>query len=63
MNNIRSNLTLTASAPNSYLEEMLTQWFEWAPGDGRGSQGFATKEALHVALLKANLGQLAEQFQ
>ena len=54
---------LTASAPNSYLEEMLTQWLEWAPEDGRGSEGFATKETLRVALLKANLGQLAQQFQ
>ena len=63
MNNIRSNPMLIASAPNSYLEEMLTQWLEWAPGDGRGSVGFATKETLRVALLKANLGQLAQQFQ
>ena len=54
---------LIASAPNSYLEEMLTQWLEWAPGDERGSTGFATKKALRVALLKANLGQLAQQFQ
>ena len=63
MNNIRSNPTLTVSAPNSYLEEMLTQWLEWAPGDERGSTGFATKKALRLALLKANLGQLAHQFQ
>ena len=54
---------LTASAPNSYLEEMLTQWLEWTPGDERGSTGFATKKALRVALLRANLGQLAHQFQ
>ena len=63
MNNIRSNPTLTASAPNSYLEEMLTQWLEWAPGDERGSMGFATRKTLRVALLRANLGQLAQQFQ
>ena len=61
MNNIQSNPMLTASAPSSYLEEMLTQWLEWAPGDRRGSKGFATTEALRVALLKANLGQLAQQ--
>ena len=59
LDNIRSNPTLMASAPNSYLEEMLTQWLQWAPGDGRGSAGFATKESLRDALLKAGLGQLA----
>ena len=63
MNIIQSNPMLTASAPNSYLEEMLSQWLQWAPGDGRGSTGFATKESLHAALLQANLGQLAQQFQ
>ena len=54
---------LMMQAPGSWLGQMLTQWLEWAPGDGRGSTGFATKETLHVALLKANLGQLAQQFQ
>ena len=63
MDNIAGRPLLMQLAPNSWLGEMLTQWLEWAPGDARGSTGFATKEALHVALLKANLGQLAHQFQ
>ena len=63
MDNIQSRPLLMQLAPNSWLGEMLTQWLEWAPGDGRGSTGFATKETLRVALLKANLGQLAHQFQ
>ena len=63
MNNIQSNpMLLTQSAPKSYLGEMLTQWLEWAPGDGRGSVGFASRDSLHAALLMANLGQLAQQF-
>ena len=61
MDNIQSRPLLTVLAPNSWLGEMLTQWLEWAPGDGRGSKGFATRYSLHAALLKANLGQLAQQ--
>ena len=53
---------LTVSAPDSWLKKMLTQWLQWAPGDGRGSVGFATRDSLHVALLRAGLGQLAQQF-
>ena len=50
-------------APNSWLREMLSQWLQWAPGDGRGSTGYATKESLHAALMSVNLGRLAEKFQ
>jgi hypothetical protein len=64
MDNIQSDpMLLTQSAPKSYLRELLSQWLQWAPGDRRGSIGFATKESLRAALLNANLGQLAEQFQ
>ena len=63
MDNIEGRPFLMRLAPNSWLGEMLTQWLEWAPGDGRGSVGFATKEVLRAALLKANLGQLVQQFQ
>ena len=64
MDNIQSNpMLLTQSAPKSYLREMLSQWLQWTPGDGRGSTGYASKKSLRAALLKANLGQLAQQFQ
>ena len=63
MDNIAGRPLLMQLAPNSWLGEMLTQWLEWAPGDGRGSEGFATKEVLRAALLKTNLGQLAQQFK
>ena len=63
MDIIQSNpMLLTQSPPKSYLRELLSQWLQWAPGDGRGSTGFATRESLRTALLKANLGQLAQQF-
>ena len=54
---------LMMQAPGSYLGEMLSQWLQWAPGDGRGSTGFAMRESLRKALLRVNLGQLAQQFQ
>ena len=57
LDNIQANLVLlTQSPPLSYLRQMVSQWLQWAPRDGRGSTGFATEESLHVALLKANLG-------
>ena len=62
MDNIQGHPLLLQRAPNSWLGEMLTQWLQWAPGDRRGSTGFATKNSLRAALLKANLGQLAQQF-
>ena len=62
MDIIQSNpMLLTQSPPKSYLSEMLSQWLQWAPGDGRGSTGFATRESLLGSLLRANLGQLAQQ--
>jgi type II secretory pathway component PulM len=64
MNNIQSNpMLLTQSAPKSYLREMLSQWLQWAPGDGRGSTVYASKESIRAALLRANLGQLAHDQQ
>ena len=63
MDNIQSNpMLMMQSPPENYLRAMLSQWLQWAPGDGRGSTGFATRESLRAALLKANLGQLAQQF-
>jgi hypothetical protein len=63
MNNIESRPGLFGQAPESYLREMLSQWLQWAPGDRRGSTGFATRGSLRTALLKANLGQLAHDQQ
>ena len=59
LDNIESNAVLTTRGPRSYLDTLLAQWLEWAPGDGRGSQGFATLEGLRDALRQANLGAIA----
>ena len=62
--NIQSNpMLMMQGPPGSWLREMLTQWLQWAPGDGRGSTGFATKESLCAALLKAGFGATAEKFK
>ena len=58
MDNIQSQPTLFIRGLEGYLSEMLSQWLQRAPGDGRGSKDFATKESLEAAILKANLGKL-----
>ena len=62
LNNIQSRPALFFTAPESYLREMLAEWHQWAPGDRRGSQGFATRDSLRTALLAVNLGVLAQEF-
>ena len=61
MDIIASTPMLLFRGPNGYLEKLLSQWLQWAPGDGRGSTGYATKESLIAALLKAKLGELAKK--
>jgi hypothetical protein len=62
--NIQVNQMLHTQSPlMSCLGEMLSQWLQWAPGDGRGSKGYATKESLVAALSAVNLGQLAEKIK
>ena len=63
MENIQGNMMLALRGTNAYLGEMLSSWLEWAPGDGRGSTNYATKESLHAALLKAGMGQVAKKFE
>ena len=59
MDTIENTEVLALQGPSAFLEELLALWVPWAPGDGRGSTGYATKESLIAALLKANLGELA----
>ena len=59
LNNIQTNVLLSTGSPTSWLGAMLTQWLEWAPGDIRGSNDFATLETLRNALRQANLGAAA----
>ena len=64
LDNIQANhMLMTQSPPTSYLRKMLSQWLQWAPGDERGSIGYATMKSLKSALLKVNLGRLADRFE
>ena len=46
---IEATPTLLIGAPSSYLNAMLAQWQQWAPGDFRGSKGYATLDSLRRA--------------
>ena len=63
LDNIRSRPMLQPGAPNSWLTTMLAEWFQWAPGDSRGSTSFATLEALTNALNNTNLMLVANKIR
>ena len=59
LDNIQARHLLLSNAPLSWLEAMLSEWMQWAPGDSRGSNNFATLEDLKGALSDAGLGGAA----
>ena len=59
LNNIQAKALLLENSPTSWLSELLAQWLQWAPGDSRGSNKFATLEELKSALRKTGLGATA----
>ena len=63
LDNIQASPVSALGAPKSYLSTLLSQWLEWAPGDGRGSEGFATLVRLKDALRQTNLGATAHDLQ
>lgn len=52
---------LLSTAPNSFLDTMLSSWRQWAPGDHRGSTKFATLDSLRTAVDRAGLGLTAQE--
>ena len=52
---IHAKPLLLSDAPNSWLEAILSQWLQWAPGDQRGSTSYATLEQLIDALKEIGL--------
>ena len=56
LDNIEVNPNLHKTAPLSWLETMLCKWFQWAPGDERGSEAEATLEDLKTALRSRSVG-------
>ena len=62
LDSIKGNPISLSTAPGSFLRDMLAEWLQWAPSDGHGHSGYATVQALQVALRKAKLGVVAEGF-
>lgn len=60
LDNIQAKSSMWFGVPNSYLNNMLSQWLHWAPGDRRGSMGYATREALRYVLRSAGFFELSE---
>ena len=58
---IQSKPLLLTGAPGSWLSQLLSDWFQWAPGDGRGSTAYATLSALKTAVDRAGLGRTAAE--
>ena len=58
LDEIQARPLLMHNAPKSWLNAMLAEWLQWAPGDKRGSSSFATLGGLMDALNKAGLGEL-----
>ena len=58
---IQSKPLLLTGAPGSWLSQFLSDWFQWAPGDGRGSTAYATLSALKTAVDRAGLGRTASE--
>ena len=63
LDTIESKPLLLHEAPKSWLREMLSEWLEWAPGDGRGSVRCATLNQLRDAARKSGLGRTAQELQ
>ena len=63
LDNIQGKVSLLNEGPKALLREMLGAWLEWAPGDSRGSDAFASIESLKCALDKSGLAQTALDIQ
>ena len=61
LNSIESKPLLLMGAPGSWLHELLAEWFQWAPGDGRGSTEYATLSVLKTAVDRTGLGRTAAE--
>ena len=48
-------------ALKGWLSEMIAEWLEWAPGDNRGSEYYATLKSLKSAVGKAGLGRTSQE--
>ena len=61
IHNIEANPLLFSNRFYSYLQAMLSEWIQFAPGDSRGSTNFATLEHLQAATNYAGLAIVADR--
>ena len=59
LSNIEARPNLSQGAPVSWLGALLEEFLQWAPGDSRGSTGFATLDTLKTSLRETGLGATA----
>ena len=60
LDNIQARPALFCNPPNDWLNAMIQEWLQWAPGDSRGSTKSATLIDLMTALNKAELIETAQ---
>ena len=60
LDDIQARPLLLNNAPKSWLEAMLSEWLQWAPGDSRGSKRYATLNSLRKALVMSGLREAAQ---
>ena len=60
LDDIQERPPLYGTAPKSWLRAILTEWLQWAPGDGRRSTNVANEHNLKQALIKAGFSDTAQ---
>ena len=60
LDDIQERPPLYGTAPKSWLRAILTEWLQWAPGDGRGSTNVANEHSLKQALIKSGFSDTAQ---
>ena len=58
---IEASPALLASAPGSYLDAMLAEWQQWAPGDVRGTIVMPLCMPSRTAVNEVGLGLTAQE--
>ena len=61
LDNIGSIPALFHTAPRSWLNKMLNSWYDWSPGDARGSKEYANRKSIKSAVSKVGFGRTASE--
>ena len=65
LDNIQSKTMLIPEAPSSFLNELLSQWLQWAPDPANraSKRNYATLGTLQSAVRRAGLGRVAAELK